>query len=132
MKKFSTVSAFLTEIGFQCKGRQGQYSYVDHKKKQVFFGIDTQNPNHEKGLILSNGWEYDDSRKTKSGSSYKRGNYTTSLNNIRLIQDSDYELIACKIKTEQMDGKVSKSKLFDIDNLRSYSLKCIDGDYFAV
>ncbi|RZR37134.1 hypothetical protein [Vibrio vulnificus] len=132
MKKFNTVSAFLAEIGFQCKGRQGQYSYVDHDKKQVFFGIDTHNPNHDKGLILSSDWEYDDSRKTKSGRSYKQGNYTTSLNNIRLIQDSGYELIACKIKTEQTDGKVTKSKLFDIENLRSYSLNYDNGDYFAV
>ncbi|OBU14996.1 hypothetical protein AYY19_18430 [Photobacterium aquimaris] len=128
MKKFKTVTKFLEEIGFSCKGRQGQYSYVDHEKKMVFFGIDQNNGDNE-NLILSAKWEYDHKRKTKSGRSYKRGNYTTSLDNIHLVQDSGYQLVACKIKTVQKDGKTTKSNLFDIDNLRTYRLKKVGDDY---
>ena len=87
-----------------------------------FFGIDQHGgPNED--LILSSDWEYDRSRKTKDGKYYKRGNYTTSLNNIHLIQDQKYQLIACKIKTEQKNGKTTRSQLFDIKNLQSYSIR---------
>ncbi len=131
MEKFNTVSEFLSKIGFSCKGRQGQYSYVDHDKKQVFFGIDQYGgPNED--LILSSDWEYDRSRKTKDGKYYKRGNYTTSLNNIHLIQDQKYQLIACKIKTEQKNGKTTRSQLFDIKNLQSYSLEKRGDHYYIV
>ncbi len=129
MKEFKTVTDFLREIGFSCKGRQGQYSYVDHEKRKVFFGIDRKN--NSKNLILSIDWEYDHSRKTKSGKSYKRGNYTTSLNNIRLVQCEGYQLIACEIETKQVDGITTKSTLFDIENLRSYKIREVDGSYFV-
>lgn len=131
MEKFNTVSEFLAKIGFKCKGRQGQYSYVDHDKKQVFFGIDQQGgPNED--LILSSDWALDLTRKTKNNKFYKRGNYTTSLNNIHLIQDKKYQLIACKIKTEIKNGKTTRSTLFDIKNLQPYSLEKRGNDHFAV
>ena len=131
MKKFNSVTDFLQKIGFSCKGRQGQYSYVDHDKKQVFFGIDQNNGNNE-SLILSSDWQYNHKLKTKAGKSYKKGNYTTSLNNISLIKNNGYQLIACKIKTEKKDGKTHKSTFYDIDNLSQYVLSEVSGSFYAI
>jgi len=114
MKKYSSRAEFLRTLGLDCTNSQGQYSFVNDEKKQVFFGLDQRDGINDT-LILADEWKYTNKLK-KDGTKYKNSTYSKSIPHIDLIENQGYELFVYKTLTSIDDnGAVHATTLFQTE-----------------
>ena len=108
MKKYPSKKQFRESLNATCKNNQWSWSWVNHAKKKVYFGVSTI---HEKGtsqLILGKNWQTNDVGGVKHG-------YPEAIQNIAHIKEDGYELLTFRQVEELKDERTGRVKIVSFD-----------------
>lgn len=112
MKKYKSKAEFIQSLGIDCTNAQGQYSFVNHEQRRVYFSLDLAN-GEDGTLILGDAWAFRSTQK-KNGDKAKNPTYSKSIPHIALITDHQYDLYIFRTRTlRDQDGKTHATNEFD-------------------
>ena len=124
MIKYPSKLQFRKSLGATCRSNQWSWSWVNHDKKEVYFGVSSV---HEKGnsqLILGRNWKTNLKGWNKPG-------YPEALENISLVNEKNYELFTFRQYEKIVDQETGRVKIikFEQDLEKRIPVERDDGWY---
>lgn len=122
MEKFSSRTKFRQSLKATCANKQWSWSWVNHKKKEVYFGASNVHESADSQLILGFQWQQNLKGRRNPG-------YAEAMSNIELVLKKKYNLYTFRQFEEVINKDTGRVRIinFEQDLEQRYLVKKIDG-----